>query len=97
MLRRKPTRVDLTPEDVADYEALKKKAAEEQKRLDDIEKKKKIDLETRAAELTRLAAKPRAAGVTPTPLTHAQKAAREAQRRQARARAVASRIGLSDP
>lgn len=31
MLRRKPTRVDLTPDDVVDYEALKKQAEDLQR------------------------------------------------------------------
>lgn len=39
MLRRKPTRIDLTPDDVVDYETLKKQA-EEQKKLQETERKK---------------------------------------------------------
>lgn len=40
MLRRKPTRVELTTDDVQEYEAIKKKA-EEKKKQDDIERHQK--------------------------------------------------------
>lgn len=40
MLRRKPTRVELTTDDVQDYEAIKKKA-EDKKKQDDIERHRK--------------------------------------------------------
>lgn len=39
MLRRKPTRVELTTDDVQDYEAIKKKA-EDKKKQDDIERQR---------------------------------------------------------
>lgn len=39
MLRRKPTRVELTTDDVQDYEAIKKKAEENKRRQGEIESK----------------------------------------------------------
>lgn len=41
MIRRKPTLVELTPDDVQEYEALKRQA-EEKKRLEDLERKKRL-------------------------------------------------------
>lgn len=42
MIRRKPTRIELTPDDVQEYEALKKQA-EEKKRQDELELKKRLE------------------------------------------------------
>lgn len=50
MLRRKPTRVELTTEDVQEYEAVKKKAEEQKRKKDEIDRRRaKITSERKAA------------------------------------------------
>lgn len=64
MLRRKPTRIELTTDDVQDYEAIKKKAEENKRKQEEIEsrtnksKAEKAEQAAKAADAAAAAEEP---------------------------------------
>lgn len=66
MLRRKPTRIELTTDDVQDYEAIKKKAEEQRRKQQEIETNRNKTKAEKKAEAAAAEAEAAAAAKEPT-------------------------------